>query len=551
MAARAAIGLPYVQQLFAYPLPAADAASSHAPGATTSASANSTPFLAVLLTGLVATPPPPRDTRRHALFCSTLTLLLNSTHDCRVACDSIATPPLLQKLVALLLPQLAALAAALDAHRWPHEGAAAYASGALCLLVNLVERCPQTAERLVAPGGGDALQATPGDDGGATPCGGTSQSGAPCWLACESSQQSYSSSSQHASQGAGLSVMRVQRASLLQLLLRTAASAGRFRPASAESAEGDACAFAPTQPQPCGTHPLAGAQVSCSMASASPRRSSKPQPGALPTHAAQEPVWLSGPPLGAEDASGPASLDNQAAQTHSCRMMDAAVSGDENACPEAAGRHCAAPASGAVAAQAVVQRVRTVVLVLLGCLCMHSRAAERGVGSKLELLGLKTEVRAAARAQAAEDGRPSDVHGALLAWASTTSRVRGVAAAVRREEPEWLQGGGGGNEGGRRSPMVAGCDAPPSVQSPRGSEVAIAGGTACGGDVDCAVRASDALHAAREGAGEQLHSGSLVLARGDETGLWRRRPESLKTVRDCCAMDASELCFAGMDVACL
>jgi hypothetical protein len=80
---------------------------------------------------------------------------------------------------------------------------------------------------------------------------------------------------------------------------------------------------------------------------------------------------------------------------------------------------------GRQAAKLVAEQIHVIISVLLGCICMHNQAAENLVGSKLELLRLKMEVRAAVRTQSAVDGL-TDVHRALLAWASITSTSRGV-----------------------------------------------------------------------------------------------------------------------------
>jgi hypothetical protein len=80
---------------------------------------------------------------------------------------------------------------------------------------------------------------------------------------------------------------------------------------------------------------------------------------------------------------------------------------------------------GRQAEKVVAEQIHVIISVLLGCICMHNQAAENLVGSKLELLRLKMEVRAAVRTQSVVDGL-TDVHRALLAWASITSTSRGV-----------------------------------------------------------------------------------------------------------------------------
>jgi hypothetical protein len=75
--------------------------------------------------------------------------------------------------------------------------------------------------------------------------------------------------------------------------------------------------------------------------------------------------------------------------------------------------------------KAVVEQVHGLLCLLLGCICMTNRAAEHLVGSKLELLKLKMEVRTAVRMQSAVDSG-TDVHRALLSWASITSTAGGV-----------------------------------------------------------------------------------------------------------------------------
>jgi hypothetical protein len=75
--------------------------------------------------------------------------------------------------------------------------------------------------------------------------------------------------------------------------------------------------------------------------------------------------------------------------------------------------------------KALVEQVNGLLCVLLGCICMTNRAAEHLVGSKLELLELKMGVRTAVQMQSASEGL-TDMHRALLSWASITSTAGGV-----------------------------------------------------------------------------------------------------------------------------
>jgi hypothetical protein len=465
---------------------------SHAAAAS---QAHSPPLLLVAL-ALPEHCPPDDNNEQQELLCNMLTFLVNASHDCDVACAVLTAPRPLHCIVKLLISVLDTFERCLLPEATCDEPSATFASGLLCLLVNVTERNPGAAERIAfmapailpagmpAAGNADGKQHSrdlphsemgpvaqqekySSTDGAERAVLAHVQGNNSCteieWqemttqdgrvAACHGGMQCTSLETSLAT-GLGsffaigpvgtagdvfLDGGKAERADATSIgpgtystLRNVGGCRGKALPAALRrelSVQKRACLMdMGTSEDALADRPVNGA----SAGTAVPLRvhgsrlvRAAAAVGAHPTTTKQK--WLPGSSCFGQRTIG---HGHQCSMLHMlCGAVDAIGSAVAHSSGSTSG---AGPGQQAYDKKAdILARVHSVACILVGCILMHSGAAERHLGSKLTLLQLKSSVRVAVNRQV--DGTASsDVQKALLKWAATIGGPCGVLSQVRK-----------------------------------------------------------------------------------------------------------------------
>lgn len=440
LASHAAVLSATMQRLFCTARFVCDPGSPHSQGPPPADAAP--PVLAVLAT-LPEKPPPQSDAAAQEMMCTALTFLLNVSHNSRAACALLAAQQPLTHTVTLLTAVLSVLTAQLRPPQHVSRATATIASGLLCLLVNLVERSVETAGCICAGSVPCAAAADTrtrsfghldGELGIQCPAvaRGTGVStgarGEPDWLECWEPQVK-GPALESAARPRSSDVAAVQKDGAMP---RSSASAPAVHSARGSEAARALQGSGALLRQLCSVLKLLE-QADSSVREHRTCRSSDLKDRRDLKHCADT---APGQPGCRAKGGSEGTHTGTALPLSTC---GSAVKHDPGFKPQ--GLHsqgvveCKGEASGTGAEDPdggsdLIERLASVTAILLGCLLMHAGStAEKQISSKLELLQLKSRVRAAVRAQLSTEA-PSDVQQALLHWAQTLGGPNGVLARV-------------------------------------------------------------------------------------------------------------------------